>query len=922
MAVPPKMEGNVQRQASPSPNHRRERQELHALVLAALRPELKFKPIADWPRRGPDGGSPIAGRSAESEDPSAAATAGRGLPCLTMARSYYFCQQVDKIVITPIPSVSLDMLFLVVIQALAVIVLAKFLHHFLRRYHQPSAVSQILAGVAVGGMGLRKAIVHVDVDNVEDMYGNYIAAARVMYMFLAGLDLDLSALLHAMRRCVAFTYATVAASILVAAIVSSGMYGSMMHSPVKTPELLAATLMLALTNTSSITAARIASELNLTVTENGRLIVAAAIATNLICIFGDGVLSSTKLAREKSQDIYFGSPEITKGLLALAIAAVAVWLVRPAVTRINKRNVGQHHVRTRDLVLMLLALWSITNVPQYLGFDGMPTSLALGLAFPREGPAARSVVDTLVPPVNGIVLPFYFATIGMRLDYNSMSGAIIVPGMLLTLLGMAGKAMGAAAASKYLNIPVSDAMRFSVLLNVKGHVDTMNMKFAKSEGVWAEQALYAMIIGNMISTIIAGPAAAAVLRRERETYATRHQAVEALGEEQELRVVACAHSAHAAPGILSLVEFLVTVPQEQPAVRVIHFFEVPRERAAAGRAKYHQRVRDGAGEKRAPDGITQMNTVVDVFTRATGVCFRQLDVVSLGSARDAKIACRRAAEAHACLLLAPCYKEQRYDGRMACRLEERRRLNRELLERAPCTVGLLVDRPYRGSGVSFQVPSSIAPESGKTVLHPCSDRAVTHVIAAVFFGGPDDREAVSFASRLAEHPAIGLTVFRFVRRSTYDTVTSSTSRAAAAAAASDGPPASQDQAAMDERFLWRFYENYASRELAMYVEKVVERPADVVETMAGMAGMFSLVVVGRGGRQPAELMAGLERWAEAGEELGPVAEILASNESMEMGSVLVMQQHTAPTAPGADKSISRRHTIQYDDEDDEDDETV
>jgi Kef-type K+ transport system membrane component KefB len=47
----------------------------------------------------------------------------------------------------PIPGVALDMLFLVAIQALIVIVLSKFLHLFLRRYNQPSAVSQILVRV-------------------------------------------------------------------------------------------------------------------------------------------------------------------------------------------------------------------------------------------------------------------------------------------------------------------------------------------------------------------------------------------------------------------------------------------------------------------------------------------------------------------------------------------------------------------------------------------------------------------------------------------------------------------------------------------------------------------------------------------------------------------------------------------------------
>jgi hypothetical protein len=44
-------------------------------------------------------------------------------------------------------------------------------------------------------------------------------------------------------------------------------------------------------------------------------------------------------------------------------------------------------------------------------------------------------------------------------------------------------------------------------------------------------------------------------------------------------------------------------------------------------------------------------------------------------------------------------------------------------------------------------------------------------------------------------------------------------------------------------------------------------------------------------------MAGLERWSEGGNQIGPVGEILASNESLEMGSVLVMQQHTVATPP-------------------------
>jgi uncharacterized protein (DUF697 family) len=61
-----------------------------------------------------------------------------------MARSYYICSHIDPLALSPIPGIALDTLFLVAIQALAVILVSKFFHLFLRRYNQPSVISQIL----------------------------------------------------------------------------------------------------------------------------------------------------------------------------------------------------------------------------------------------------------------------------------------------------------------------------------------------------------------------------------------------------------------------------------------------------------------------------------------------------------------------------------------------------------------------------------------------------------------------------------------------------------------------------------------------------------------------------------------------------------------------------------------------------------
>ncbi|XP_048547591.1 cation/H(+) antiporter 2-like [Triticum urartu] len=796
-------------------------------------------------------------------------------------------------------NVSLDTLFLIVLQAVVVIALGKFIHLSLRRHNQPSAISQILAGIMVGSLGLHEVIVHVAVVNVEDTYGWYVSQARIFYMFYVGLDADLASLWNDKHRCTIATYASVATCLLLAAFVSGGLYGSMMHTPVRSPELLAAVLMLTLANTSSVDVSRMAAELGLTATATGRLVVGAAIATNVICIVGEGVFSCMKLASGRTPG-YSASQRLGLGVLALFKVGLALALLRPAVEFMNRRNAGRHRIGNWELALILIAVSYIGDFPRRVGFDGMPASLVLGLAFPREGPVARTVTHALAYPLHALALPFYFGTMGMRLNFSAMSGAVVVPAVLLTILGLVGKCAGTMGAARFLHMPLGDAARLGVILNIKGHVNMIDMSFASSEGIWAEQALMAMVMGSMISTVIAGPVFAVVYRREREAYLSNgHRTLERLvpDQEEELRMLACVHGARATPAMLSLVELLASKPAVQPAVHVLHFYDAVSKHARAGTGgakRYHERVQIDSDKHwdRMNDAATQVNWTVDLFASITGLVIRQIDKGDRGPVTNLKTIRRCAEEVHADVLIVPYHKEQHYDGKMSCRSEDRRQLNLNVLERAPCTTGILVDRPFRRGGTSFQLPTKIST-SEETLGNWREDRATapTHV-AAVFLGGPDDREAVALACRLAKNETVHLTVIRFVGPGKHGHAGVQTARAddhadGEVSVVVDDP---------DECCMAALQREYVAKELASYVEKVVGGAADVVEALRRMAGAYALVVVGRGGRQPAELLGGLECG-----EMGPIGDILASDESLEMGSVIVLQQKKAvSTAFGLD----------------------
>uniref|UniRef100_A0ACD5YD16 Uncharacterized protein n=1 Tax=Avena sativa TaxID=4498 RepID=A0ACD5YD16_AVESA len=804
-------------------------------------------------------------------------------------------------------NVSLDTLFLIVLQATVVIALGKFIHLSLRRHNQPSAISQILAGIMVGSLGLHEVIVHVEVVNVEDTYAWYVSEARIFYMFYVGLDADLAALWNDNRRCTVATYASVATCLLLAAFVSGGMYGSMMHTPVRSPELLAAVLMLTIANTSSVDVSRMVHEVGLGATGTGRLLVATAIATNVICIVGGGVFSCMKLASSRTPG-YSAPQRLGLGVLALLKVGIALALLRPVVSYMNRRNAGRHRIGNWEVALILAAVSCIGNFPRRAGFDGMPASLLLGLAFPREGPVARTIIYALAYPLHALAVPFYFGTMGMRINFCAMSGAVVVPAVLLTILGLVGKCIATVGAARFLRMPLGDAARFGVLLNIKGHVNMIDMSFASSEGIWAEQALMAMVMGSMISTVIAGPVFAVVYRQERDAYLRScDRSLERLAavpeQSSELSMLVCVHGNRGAPGMLSVVELLASKPEVQPAVHVLHLYDAARKHARAGKGgskRYHEQVQLDSDKHhdRINDAATQVNWSVDLFASITGLGIRQIDAGDRGPVTNLKTIRRCTEEVRADVLIVPYHKEQHYDGKMVCRWEDRRRLCLGALERAPCTAAVLADRPFRSRGTSFQLPTKIST-SEETLGNACDDRASapTHV-AAVFLGGPDDREAMAFACRLVKNDTVSLTAIRFLQRGKHDhaddgRVQTTRAEGEVSVVVDSTVEAGDDP---DESCMAAFHREYVAKELASYVEKMVSTPADVLEALRRMAGAYALVVVGRGGRQPAGLVAGLEHWVECA-ELGPVGDILASDESLEMGSVVVVQQKDAVPPP-------------------------
>lgn len=180
-----------------------------------------------------------------------------------------------------------------------------------------------------------------------------------------------------------------------------------------------------------------------------------------------------------------------------------------------------------------------------------------------------------------------------------------------------------------------------------------------------------------------------------------------------------------------------------------------------------------------------------------------------------------------------------------------RSVNLNVLEKAPCSVGVLVDRGTLSGTIS---------EYGEAFYD----------IGMIFIQGPDDREALAYAMRMAENPNVSLTVVRLLdiskaRRTTLDTE-------------------------LDNEMMNRYKIFEAGRKRHVYMQEAVENSVELINVIRSMDIPYDLILVGRRHDKESPLFMGTD-WNEH-PELGFIGDMLISSDTNCDVSVLVVQQQS------------------------------
>lgn len=370
--------------------------------------------------------------------------------------------------------------------------------------------------------------------------------------------------------------------------------------------------------------------------------------------------------------------------------------------------------------------------------------------------------------------------------------------------------------------------------------------------------IYSFVMATIFGTAIIVPLAVRYLYDPKRKYAgyQKRNIMQSAANDAELRIVACINRPDNTLPIINLLDVSCPTKENPVSVYVIHLIEL------VGRATpvfiSHQLQKKTLSNYSYSENVilsfshfqreNHGSANVNVFTAISPTDYMHDDI------------CTLALDKLASLIIVPFHRKWSIDGST---IESEdvtiRSINCSVVETAPCSVGILIDRGHSES------------------LESMASRHASYRVAMIFLGGSDDREALTFAKRMVNDSCIKLTIVHLVSEA-------------------EDKEIEQWDKVVDHEVLKEIANidnnnNNGGHENGNvgYVKETVKDGTQTAAVLRSIVDDYELFIVGRRYNLRSNLTSGLHEWSEF-PELGVVGDLLASTDVISKASVLVVQQ--------------------------------
>ncbi|KAF6161176.1 hypothetical protein GIB67_007817 [Kingdonia uniflora] len=697
----------------------------------------------------------------------------------------------------------------------------------------PSVVSQIVGGIILG-----PSIIGRDegfANKVFPFHGMQVLETfslfgLMLFLFLIGVKLDINMILKSGKRA---TFIGVAGFIFPYALgwfVSSFLVKYLTIDP-DISRVLYAIASVQSRSTFAVISCFL-SELKILNSELGRLALSSSVISDIFALI---IKMSKHVFDMVKGHTYKNSIGYTVSVTILV--TFVVFVTRPVAIWINRQTPEGQPVKESYISSIITAVLTLGFISQVMGQTYYLIPLLMGVVIPDGPPLGAALEERLESCISGIFLPIFFTVCGLKTNLFTIGGELKNVWIIesIVLICFLAKIIATILPSLHCKMPLRDALSLALIMNSKGIIELAIYSEMLGNNFMNGEAFSILLVTVVIITSVISPIVKKLYDPSRRYMTYKRRTIKHHSRQTTLGILTCIHCRDNVPRIIKLLEASNPSNENPVYVCVLQLVKLV-GRTSPLLVDHRRQNKYTTKPTRALINTFRYwehNNIGSAFVNVfTSICpFETIDEDVCALSLDKRIS----------LIVIPFHKQWLATGTVTSSMAIRN-FNSRVLDKAPCSVGILVDHHNLKSS-KFSIKNKL------------------YSIAVFFFGGDDDQEALAYAERMASRATTRLTVIRF-------------------SSEADNP--------YDEEALNEFKFNTLDNDRVTYRVEHVTDGSEIVAMIRSMEIAYDLVLVGRR-HTKSPITHGLTEWSEF-PELGIFGDILATPDFEGVASVLVVQQ--------------------------------
>ncbi|KAL2558304.1 Cation/H(+) antiporter 15 [Forsythia ovata] len=531
-------------------------------------------------------------------------------------------------------------------------------------------------------------------------------------------------------------------------------------------------------------------------------------------------------------------------MAAFLFVVSLVYIIKPLLLRVlrgipNGKSVGEQYI-----IGTFTCVLAVGVISELIGQHFVLGPLVLGLIVPEGPPLGTTLISKLDIPVGKIFYPIFLTTSGLKTDIFKIHLQSLWIVLSVVMFSCVVKIGAVILSSRYLHINFQDSFVIGLMLNARGVCELIVYNLWRDGLLLTDQEFSISVIAMIGVTAIITPLIKFMYDPSKQRVPLKRRTIQHAKRDAELRILVCLQNQDGVPSIINILEASDATEESPIAVIAVLLEEV------VGRANpllvAHQSTRILQPSNSKSSHIINALRQYELCNERC-VTVQSFSAISHAETMHEDI-CRVALDQNATIVILPFHKHWEIDGSIGLVNRSIQTMNIKVLEKAPCSVGILIDRGNLTGSLSILNTQSI------------------YRVAVIYIGGPDDAESLYYGARMGRHNNVTLTLVRYLLFGS-----------------DNARERKQDNILIDD-----VRQAHNGNQNFIYQEQLVKDGVGLTASLRALENNFDLMIVGRN-HQASQILMGLGAWSEC-PELGVVGDMLASTDIGSIASVLVVQQ--------------------------------